>query len=107
MGYLTNKYVKDKNKKFWIQIGIDIFLIIMLMVVGMLARAEFDNGARFMLLNMPAFCTNFTLYQETLEHYGLSDGESVPSITPNNLSITGAVNSPNITKDAFKYKKYL
>ena len=83
MGYLTNKYVKDSRKKFWIQTAIDIFLIMMLIIVGLSAKAEFDNGARFILQNVPAYCTNYTLYEATLEHYGLQDDvPKVASPTP-------------------------
>lgn len=75
MGYLTNKYVKNENKKIWINIIIDIFLILMLIFVGLMARTEFDNGAKFMLANVPTFCTNSTIYEETLEYYNMTQTE--------------------------------
>jgi hypothetical protein len=85
MGLITEKYVKDKNKKQWINIALDIFLIIMLIFVGLMARGEFDNGAKFMLANVPVFCTNGTIYQETLEFYGIEQTE---------MPITGSIAIP-------------
>jgi hypothetical protein len=92
MGYLTNKYVKDKNKKFWIQTAIDIFLIMMLIFVGISARAEFDNGARFMLKNVPAYCINQTLYQKTLDYYGVEGYSGLQATINTNAPVTGIWN---------------
>lgn len=72
MGYLTEKYLKDKSKKYYIYIALDIVLIIVFLIFALTAKGEFDNGAKFILQNVPAYCTNYTLYHETLEHYGLS-----------------------------------
>jgi Mg2+/citrate symporter len=71
MGFLTEKYVKDKSKKEWINLILNIVLILMLIFVGLMARGEFDSGAKFMLANVPAFCINATLYEETLEFYDI------------------------------------
>jgi len=73
MGFLTEKYVKDKNKKAWVNIILNIFLILMLIYVGLMARHEFDNGAKFILVNVPSFCINHTLYEKTLEYYGIDE----------------------------------
>jgi len=88
MGYLTDKYIKDKGKKWWIQTILDIFLILMLLLIGLSAKSEFNNGARFILQNVPAFCINDTLYQKTLEYYGLSEGKTY-TISTQNWSVTG------------------
>lgn len=72
MGYLTERYIKDKSKKYYIYIALDIMLILALIWFGLTLRGEFENGAKFMLQNVPAFCINNTLYQKALDYYNVT-----------------------------------
>lgn len=76
MGYLTEKYFKDKSKKYYVYIALDIILIFAFLFFALSMKGEFDNGAKFMLQNVPAYCLNLTLYHKTLEYYGIEMPEA-------------------------------
>ena len=44
MGWLTNRYVSDKRKRFWIGLIKDIILLLMLLLIALNCRYEFDRG---------------------------------------------------------------
>ena len=47
MGLLRDRYIKDPNKKFWVTLAIDIFIIALLITVVLYAKGEFENGYNY------------------------------------------------------------
>jgi hypothetical protein len=72
MGLIVNRYVHNKDKKFYIVIAVDILIIAILILVGLYARGEFENGYKFCLRNVPAYCINDTLLDMTYKYYNIS-----------------------------------
>jgi hypothetical protein len=95
IGYLTEKYFKDKSKKYYIYIALDIILIFVFIFFALSMKSEFDSGAKFILYNVPAYCLNNTLYQKTLDYYNVTPDYA--GILPTDLKVK--VQNDNFKED--------
>ena len=60
MGLLLDKYVKSKNKRFWITTCLDICIILALIWFGLHIKSEYMNGYNFCAKQACAVCGMFT-----------------------------------------------
>jgi hypothetical protein len=63
---------KDEKKRFYIQLIADIIIIAAFILLSMQAKNEFNNGARFVLQNVPAYCYNFSMYEYHLKYFNVT-----------------------------------